>query len=632
MRKQTTRTIGLAAAAFVAAGTLGLQPPEAAAEAWHNNGLISGYTDDVDSHDVAATGPGDAVAVWDEDLDGESRARAREAVDGTWQGPVTQISPDGRDATQVQVFSSADGQVVALWQEAMDGKDVLFGARRISAGVWDEPDQLTPTTWDVRNPDAGVAPDGTVVIGTDVQFEGFLRTKVIEWQPGPGVPVIDDYGTGGASSFAMGPSGNAILAYEALAQHDLKVVTRTAGGDWGTPQTADADPGFVYATAAAINDSGEAAVVMQHEVDGSSVISQVRRSASGTLTTPTQVSPGAMDSAAPAVAINKHGTAIAAWSTLLQTEHLVSYRVSGDGAAGTDWLNPPGNVTMEPQPAITDAGVQVVAVGSADDLLTFHRLPGDDWVADGSGVADLPPAVAVDPAGHVVLTTADGSAIGHVAARWLDATGPRSTLNAPGLVLGRKVGVSWKATDLLSGVTSVDVRASAAPWNGKAGAPVLVKADAPGSSLSFPAKPGTTYCVHTRVTDGSANTAVSAPRCTTVPLDDRKLVGSGWKRAKGKAHYLGTVTTTTTQGRILVRKGVRARRLALVVAKSPQGGKVEVRFAGKSLGTFSLKGKKATRKIVALGSFASVKAGTLRLTVTSPSGRVVQVDGLVVAK
>ena len=133
-----------------------------------------------------------------------------------------------------------------------------------------------------------------------------------------------------------------------------------------------------------------------------------------------------------------------------------------------------------------------------------------------------------------------------------------------------------------------------------------------------------------RSQDGAGNFANSAARCSTVPLDDRKLAGEGWTRAEGDGHFLDTVTRTSTQGKTLVRKGVQAKRLALVVQRTLKSGTVRVSFAGEVLGTFSLKGF-GKRRVINLATFPEVRTGKVKITVTSKD-KPVNIDGLVVAK
>ncbi|WP_147381350.1 hypothetical protein [Nocardioides immobilis] len=90
------------------------------------------------------------------------------------------------------------------------------------------------------------------------------------------------------------------------------------------------------------------------------------------------------------------------------------------------------------------------------------------------------------------------------------------------------------------------------------------------------------------------------------------------------------MTRTNVEGRTLTRKGVHAKRLAIVVHKTLNSGTVKVTFAGQVLGTFSLQGE-AKRRVVNVAKFPVVKTGTVKIIVTSDNKPVI-IDGLVVAK
>ena len=124
----------------------------------------------------------------------------------------------------------------------------------------------------------------------------------------------------------------------------------------------------------------------------------------------------------------------------------------------------------------------------------------------------------------------------------------------------------------------------------------------------------------------------SAKRCTTVPLDDRALAGSGWQRTAKQYTFQNTWTTTTTKGRTLTRTGIKAKRLALVASRATNGGTVQVRWNGTLVRTISLAGSTANRVVLPIVTWGNVRTGTLQLKVTSANGRPVRIDGLVVAK
>ena len=176
--------------------------------------------------------------------------------------------------------------------------------------------------------------------------------------------------------------------------------------------------------------------------------------------------------------------------------------------------------------------------------------------------------------------------------RFLDASGPTVTLKAlPANTLATTVPLSWTMKDSLTTIAGTDVYATSAAWNkGAHTDPEVVTNDVAGIQAGIEAVPGTTYCYQVRPTDGVGNATTSDKRCTTVPLDDRALLGEGWSRPAETGNFRSTLTTTTKQGRVLTRTGVKAKRLALVVRKTANSGTVRVSFDGEVLGTFDLEG------------------------------------------
>ena len=201
-------------------------------------------------------------------------------------------------------------------------------------------------------------------------------------------------------------------------------------------------------------------------------------------------------------------------------------------------------------------------------------------------------------------------------------------------VLSKAFDVTWSATDSLTGVKTTDVISSSAAWNSATFSdPEVVGDNLAAGPFHQSGGFGRTYCYEIQAVDEANNLGQrSARRCTAVPLDDTALLGSGWGRAAKSGQFNGTWTTTSTKGRTLTRPGIRAKRLALVANRLPNGGLVEVRWNGALVRKVSLKGTAVTRKVYPIVTWGTVHTGTLRIKVLSASGRPVRLDGLVVAK
>jgi hypothetical protein len=233
---------------------------------------------------------------------------------------------------------------------------------------------------------------------------------------------------------------------------------------------------------------------------------------------------------------------------------------------------------------------------------------------------------AVEPGGRTV-----------VAARTFttDATPPALSLTAPtfAATVLASARIAYTATDG-SGVTSYDVRYRRAPYNGSFGGYVQPWTGTKATAVNLSLTPGYEYCVAVRARDVYGNVSGwTTERCFSRPLDDTSLAPtSGWTRARSSAFYLGTVVSSTKYGAALTRPVV-ARRVSLVATRCPTCGSVAVYLGSTRLGVVSLAATTTQRQVLlALPALTSARSGTLRIAITSPSGRLVQIDGIAIRR
>ena len=154
----------------------------------------------------------------------------------------------------------------------------------------------------------------------------------------------------------------------------------------------------------------------------------------------------------------------------------------------------------------------------------------------------------------------------------------------------------------------------------------------PSKQGTFAGVKGVTYCFSAMARDKSGNvSAWSAERCTAVPHDDAPMLASaGWTRVASGAsgYYANSYSASTTSGARLTMNNVRAKRLGLLVTKSPTAGTIQIAWNGTVLREVSLTATTtATKSLIQLTPFASVQTGTVTVTVVS-SGKRVEIDGL----
>jgi hypothetical protein len=187
--------------------------------------------------------------------------------------------------------------------------------------------------------------------------------------------------------------------------------------------------------------------------------------------------------------------------------------------------------------------------------------------------------------------------------------------------------VSWSPVSDLSGIDHYTLKRRAARFNSGFGAATVV--DVLTTEKSVVGSRGHTYCYSARATDQSRNTGpYGTQRCTAIPLDDRKLTGSGWQRKSGSGHYVNSYSVASKKGASLVVTGVRTKRVTLLATKCFECGRVGIFLGRKLLKRVDL-GFDGFSKMQAISirDFPTVKRGTIKIKILS-SGKPVSIDGL----
>lgn len=192
----------------------------------------------------------------------------------------------------------------------------------------------------------------------------------------------------------------------------------------------------------------------------------------------------------------------------------------------------------------------------------------------------------------------------------------------------RSIDLAWtSSSDAFSGLAPYVVSVSRAPDDpDKSWSYQTIKTD--DTTVSIPAEPGRTYCIRIEPLDLVGNEGFGPYACTTVPIDDTKLDSSPeWDRVRGSGYYLNGASVTDDRGATIVRRSVRARRLAAMVTTCPNCGRLVARFKGRVVARVDLSSKRRrTKRIIELAAFSRNREGQVRITVVSRRQRV-EVDG-----
>lgn len=635
-----SKVLGLAAAALTA-GTLSLVPSTPShAVGGIDGGNISGSGDVPNSVDVAAFGSGDAVAAWARPVVGGTKVYAAIATNGVWGAPKAVTAAAVTDAHDVRAVANDAGDLAVVWNQTHGGEHKVRGARYLPNGTWDGSALLSPAVdiETVTDIDAGIDGAGNVHVAYTA-VDGSPRVRTSFWRKNA-TPVLDEMSNWTVKpSIDVNPAGQAVLSYHDF--NDILVTRRTATAGWLGPKTVDwAGAVSNGDSEVAVADDGKAGVIFGGAYDGDLRAVVVRVGTTGTLGAGKLVSAAGFNATNRQLSISPNGTMQATWVAFENgNDYIIRHAVALPGADfGPSSIAEPDTVTQQAHVSlVSDRRFQVVVHNDQDELTVRHRTNPiltfgqyDAGATNGAFDADM------DRNGDVVTVgVVENGFSSFVEGDWLDLSGPVSTVTAPGAQAISKVfEVKWSAVDALAGTKSSDVIASSSAWNSATFTPAAVVGDdLTSGSLKVNALLGRTYCYEVQAVDQVNNLGQrSAKRCTTVPLDDKALAGSGWNRATKAGQFRGTWTTTSTKGRILTRTGIKARRLSLVANRVSNGGVVEVRWNGTLVRKISLKGTAATKKVYPIVTWGTVHTGTLRIKVISASGRTVRIDGLVVAK
>jgi hypothetical protein len=169
------------------------------------------------------------------------------------------------------------------------------------------------------------------------------------------------------------------------------------------------------------------------------------------------------------------------------------------------------------------------------------------------------------------------------------------------------VHVHYSARDASSAIAHYGVRYDAAAWNAEylSGYRYPVGWQATTSTTEILAgRPGSEYCFGARATSMAGATSAWTPdSCAVLPVGEASLhavAAHEWTRHRATGYYLDSYATTTTDGAALRLSGVWAGQLAVVAARCPHCGVVDVFVNGRRLGHIDTYGKKTTANLIFL--------------------------------
>ncbi len=569
----------------------------------------------------------------------------------SWQAGVSRSEPGSRvNGGSVRLGALDDGTVLVLWQADPDetGKSSIFSRSRSPEGVWSGVTQVSGAAEDLRRMDLAVAGNRALASWFEVESGG--EVYVADWSSADGWAAperVSETGVGsGFMAVAMADDASAVVAFETYpgpgSESVINATSRSGTGGWTNPQAVSSAAGQSYDVQVAVGDDQvvHALWVLYAEPAELRLASATAGGAWGPAST-IQVGPvTGNDFSHPRLAVSGEEL-VAAWLT--PTDVPASFALATSiRSPGEDWTETAELATGVGANdlagfAVDRRGNINAAWSDAQGTRVARYRAGRGWGGPSlvAASSDRPPVVAVDGRGaiSVAMTNPDDEVLvsgPHVEAPTAAFTAPSSAFtksSAPRL--------AWAAASTWTEVASTRADYRKTAWNKKLPKPrawqPISGADAPQDSARLKALGGYTYCARVRATDDLGTTGGWSQRCVTTPLDDRALVGKGWKQSKAKGNYAKTLTSTSTRGRVLVARGAKARSIALLVRRSPKAGKVAVFQGKKRLAVVSLKGKRSTRVVVPISNTSALRKGTIKIKVMS-QGKPVEIDGLFIGK
>ncbi|HVL33547.1 MAG TPA: S8 family peptidase [Actinomycetota bacterium] len=213
----------------------------------------------------------------------------------------------------------------------------------------------------------------------------------------------------------------------------------------------------------------------------------------------------------------------------------------------------------------------------------------------------------------------------------LDVTAPSTpAISGFGTVhtASRTIPIRWSSSDAGAGVSMYFVRWKRARYNGNFGG-YTTWATTKLTQGSFTGTPGYTYCFWVRARDRAGNYSPASQRCTSLPVNDRSLSGSGWSRTTASGSYMNTASVTSVRGRSLRLTGIRYKRLTLVATKCRGCGTVYVYRGSTKIKSISLSSTSTRRRqLFTIATRSSLSPATTITLRVATSRKPVRIEGL----
>jgi hypothetical protein len=329
--------------------------------------------------DVAADRAGNLVALRPVGLRDVLLATVRSPTDGVWQAPQ-QISGTGLDPNNAQLAMDPLGNATAVWTRSDGTRHVLQSASRPAAtGVWQPPVDVSGADGDASSPAiaAGARGDVTVVwtrtVGTTTSIQSATRPRGSDaWGAPQDLPLVRDVTKlADSAQVAVDADGNATAVWNQGAAAVGASRRPVGSGAWEDAERL-ATSGAAAAPQVAVNDRGDAVAVWGLSDSTSAIIRAATRDAASTSwQSPQNISLAGQTAREPQVAVDSQGNATAVW--LRSNGGIVVVQAARRAAATGLWEAP-----VDLSGDRNARGLQLAVNGRGDAIAAWTRDNGAD--------------------------------------------------------------------------------------------------------------------------------------------------------------------------------------------------------------------------------------------------------------
>jgi hypothetical protein len=332
------------------------------------------------------------------------------------------ISPAQFSGSGPRIDSDGSGNVVAVWRELDDNEAAIRAAFRPKNGSFGPSVRISVPTVAAESPEVAMDRLGNAVAvwqqstnGRDSIVESSIRPAGGEWS----APVaLSDPGEAAYNADVEIADGQATAVWVAN-ENRMPVIRserRTMTESWSHPETISGPVGQTFAPAVALDDHGGAVAAWQWGDGANRLIQTAIRSTDGHWSPPEQLSGPGRDASAPVVAMDGAGNALVGWirGNGVWTAAQIATRPAGGSFVPPRNLSRRGRNAGSIELAMNRRGDAMVAWVQGLSLFTSLRPAGEEsWrrtSVTGHWYA-LRAKIALDETGNATAVWTGGYAV-----------------------------------------------------------------------------------------------------------------------------------------------------------------------------------------------------------------------------